>query len=521
MQSKPNCKEEGCDKPHYARGWCFNHYHNDYMKWKRTGKARPAPPMLPGPVIPENIESQSKRAIPRTFLEYLEWATIESDLGYGTVLFNPWDFQKERAEAWDAGTSEVILKRRQAGLSWLAVHYCLYCAMFKRGHQAVLSAGQREADEFIRKMTAMWMKLPENWKMNWKGTSPVKFENGNIVQALPSTEDAGISFTFARLFVDEGAAHPYGAANYAQYRAAVANGQYLLFSAANPKLGPSGFFYDMWRGAIEGNNNYTPVFIPRNARPDQDEKWMAKERRSYAGQPEVFDVLYPEKWQQAFVGKTGLVLPEFSEQLHVAPAHPMPWEDYTYRFAAIDPGGGDPTAITPMGSWRDGRRGSVLYHQPHEFYSRQPVAIDGILGYLGLWHNRAPFTRIWVDTAGGEVLLNTLKQRGFPAFPAIKDRDAGLLVYRTVLAENRLTIHDSCKEGIAEFAGYRWLERPDPNSHERFRTGTPFDHHADAHDTRRYILLGAERAWGRMAAAEPAYRAGVPTPMQPRIKWVI
>lgn len=506
-------------------------------KAKRAGVPFGENPMevIPPEVI---LAAQPDQPHPKSFEEYLRWCVIESDDGYGWVLFDPFDYQLERAKEWDKGTSEIILKRRQAGLSWLAVHFASYCGIFKKGHSAIISSGKREADEFIRKMTGAWSKLPANWQMPYKGSDPVKFDNGNIVHALPSTEDAGISFTFARLFVDEGAAHPYGKANYAQYQPAVAKGQFLLFSAANPKLGPSGFFYDMWQDATggkpwqvigpngtepwqPGDSAYRPVFIGRWSRPDQDAKWLAHEKSKHKGSPELIDVIYPVWPEQAFVGKSGLVFPEFSTQLHVSPNHPMAWEDYSYRFASIDPGGGDPTAIVPLGSWRDARTGTVRYHQPGEFYSKNAVTADNLIQYLAQWHLRAPFTRIWIDTAGGEVLLNTLRAyfgKGI-VWPAIKDRDMGLVKYREVLAESRITIHESCTEGINEFAGYRWITRPDSNSHEKFTTGTPFDHHADAHDARRYTLLGAEIAFLRMAASEP--RGKVVSMKQPMVKWVI
>ena len=539
MRKRTSCQIPGCGKvPVYARGWC----RSCYVRERNRAVAK-------GGKLPEIIEiqpvfisaAQPDRPLPKTFAEFLQGCVIERDVEpRGWIEFEPFDYQIERAESWDSGANEVILKRRQVGLTWEAVYFAQYCGLFKTGHSAIISKGKYEANEFIRKITTSMAFLPGNWQQDYKGTDPIKFANGNLIHALPSTKDGGISFTFARIFTDEAAMHPYGWDNYSQYQATIANGQHLIFSAANPDLGPSGFFYDKWMEATEGkpwqvvgpngtepwkhgDSRYKPVFIGRWARPDQDDKWFAKQKKAYKGNPEIVDVVYPEWPEQAFLGKSGLVLPEFSSQLHVSPHHPMAWEDYTYRFASIDPGGGDPTAIVPLGAWRDPRRGVVMYHQPGEFYSRNAVTADHLINYLAQWHQRAPFTRIWIDTAGGEVLLNTLRAYfgKTVVWPAIKDREMGLITYREVLADSRITLHESCAEGIKEFAGYRWLNRPDPNSHEKFVTGTPFDHHADAHDARRYTLIGAETAFLRMAASEPIRKYGESRVPKPLVRWVV
>ena len=65
----------------------------------------------------------------------------------------------------------------------------------------------------------------------------------------------------------------------------------------------------------------------------------------------------------------------------------------------------------------------------------------------------------------------------------------GQLLEPDPTGRTQLTIDPSCDGSLHEFDGYRWLERVDPNSRERYRTGTPVDHHADAMDARRYAVM--------------------------------
>ena len=295
--------------------------------------------------------------------------------------------------------------------------------------------------------------------------------------------------------------HPYAAENFGAYSPAIdAGGQHLVMSTANPNLGQSGWFYEFWNSAVAGDMNYLPVFDGRWCRPDQTEEWFEETKPKYVGIPHALDAFYPETPSEAFVGRSGLALPGFDATRNVRESDPMEWEDYDWRIAAIDPGGGDPTAISVYGVWRDRQTGEIRFHQPMggEFYSREPVALDEMISYLAKW---LPLDRAWIDTAGGTVLLNSLKRYGFPANKALKDRTVGLQLYNQVLEEGRLTHHVSCEEAIKEYPLYRLVEKRDPYDKQRYRTSTPIDNHADAKDATRYALVGFKEELERGVAA--------------------
>jgi hypothetical protein len=183
----------------------------------------------------------------------------------------------------------------------------------------------------------------------------------------------------------------------------------------------------------------------------------------------------------------------------------MGWADYDYRIAGVDPGGGDPTAIVPLGIWipkdKDGHPlGMWKAHQVDEYYDKtgQSTA-DQLISFLAKWDDEAPFDFVVIDVAGGTVLMNTIgayfNKRGRQrVWPADKDRDGGIRDTRQLIVDNRLTIDPTCVAGIAEFPGYRWRESIDPNGHVRYITGTPVDHHADEMDSRRYAIRAMTNA---------------------------
>jgi len=95
------------------------------------------------------------------------------------------------------------------------------------------------------------------------------------------------------------------------------------------------------------------------------------------------------------------------------------------------------------------------------------------------------------------VIATLQKEHRLPAHPANNKRGDGLNLMATLLTNDRLTIDPGCVDSIAEFTGYRWAERTDPNDKTRYATKTPVDHHADAHDARRYGCMAIDRLGGR------------------------
>lgn len=183
----------------------------------------------------------------------------------------------------------------------------------------------------------------------------------------------------------------------------------------------------------------------------------------------------------------------------VTPAK-VAWADCRWRVVGIDPGGGDPTAIVPLGVYvgPDGDR----IHQYGEFYRRGDVTVEMIAEYLA---KLGPVDFVFVGETGGNVLTNSLVQLGFPAMKADMRREEGIEHVRWLLGNGRLTISPECKDSIKEFDHYRWSRRRDGTG-EAYATRTPEWTHADAMDARRYAAVGILRA-------VPATNAGRSVPI--------
>lgn len=444
---------------------------------------------MPAPSVERVASEVAAEALCRqSFPYFLTWNRIRSDdpLHPGVIPLEPWPFQIERAEAWQSGQSEVILKERQQGFSQvLMAPYILWRVMYHGWACGYWSVDQPAARKQVARIKALYEELPTFLRVNTTfRADDAECESGGSLIAFPSTPHAGISYTLQLAVMDEAAFHAYGAANFAAISPAVAKGQFIVNSTADPELGPAGFFHDIYWASKRGETGLTAVFEARR-RPDRGPDFYVREKARYAGQPERFQAYYPETDAEAFVGKSGLVYPMFSEARHVVSKHPWEWNASKRKVMGVDWGGGDPTAIIPLGM-----SGTQHVHQFGEFYQRGPVSIYEMAAYISAFEGPG---EVMCDPSQGvaiETLDQALRGTGWRALAANNKRGEGMESVAFLLETDRFTMHGpSCPESIAEFPGYRWRESVDPNSKERYATHTPVDHHADGHDGRRYACV--------------------------------
>lgn len=176
-----------------------------------------------------------------------------------------------------------------------------------------------------------------------------------------------------------------------------------------------------------------------------------------------------------------LVYPEFHRVRHVGEAR-VPWAECKWRIAAIDPGGGDPTACYLIGV---DEREHIHVYAP-EFYRRGDVTVDALVEHISRADAVARVQRVVVGETGGNVITNTMRRQGIPAVQADMRKSEGLEFVRWVLQNNRLTVDPRCENMIAEFGLYRWAQKRDPYEGDRYATSMPGDRHGDAMDALRY-----------------------------------
>lgn len=429
------------------------------------------------------LQERERRQCSRSVLDFTEHLSIRTDdpLHPEPQPLTLWPHQRERLESLDAGNSEVILKARQEGFTTgIVAPYMLHRAMWMGWSVAYYSVDQQAARTQMSRLKAMWSSLPAHLRTPCRWTADEAFfEDGGVIRAFASTDHAGISYTFNLVVMDEAAFHPFGALNYAAVRPAVARGQMVILSTADPSLGPSGFFHDIYWASTRGETGYNAVFVPWYARPGRDSDWYERERKAFTGRSEEFDAYYPDSDAAAFVARSGLVFPQFSTARHVRSAL-FPLESARRVVAGVDFGGGDPTAVVILGM-----DGSQRIHQFAEFYERGPIGADRIGGFISQY----PVDAVMCDPSQGTAIATLQQTFGLPARPADNRRGDGLGLVAFLLDNDRLTIDPTCTNSIAEFPGYRWATRTNPADKTRYATSTAVDDHADAHDARRYAVV--------------------------------
>ena len=413
----------------------------------------------------------------------------------GPIPFDVYDYQRERAESWASGTSEIILKPRQIGFSWLAACYAYWTAAYHRSsHVALFSAGETEVKKLMAKVAYVHDYLPAEMRAPGKvGIESASFDGASTVTGYPATKKAGIGTTLRLALFDEAAFHAYLGENQGAVVPALGDfGQLIVLSTADPELGPSGHFFDFYWQSKAGKTNCSSVFLPADIRPGRDDAWFEKEKLKYTDL-RVFQAFYPWTDQEAFVGRSGLVFPQFDPARHVRAGNPVAWEECISRWGCYDLGGGDPTAVVLLGLYRRAD-GSRAVHQFDEWYKPSGApSVEEIGDYLTEWHDRAPFEWIEPDPVGAAAAIGESLRSvyGLPVRDKPLSRDKGERngIHGMYLDNGTLTINADCTHSIKEYAGYRHRRLTDPNSREKYATTTPVDHHADAIDARGGALV--------------------------------
>lgn len=366
-------------------------------------------------------------------------------------------------------------------MSWTVALYMVYRAAYCGWQIGYYSRGLDEATvQLSDRVLYIADRLPGCPAPTVRNATRLVWASGGSIDAHPATKASGVGQTYQLVVADELAFHAYGGQNYDTYRPTLsAGGQYIALSTADPDMGPYGFFHDLWGQAERGEVPYQPRFIGRWARPDQGAEWWATEQAAFAGRPEALNAAYPERPEDAFTGREGLVYGASYDSARNVAMPARTWEQCQWRAFGIDPGGGDPTAVIMLGAWLDASSIPTMTVYGEYVDKTGTATVESIAAYLGGWHRRAKIDFGVIDTAGGTVLLNSLQALGYATYPADKDRRAGIDEQAGLLASGHLTIDPACIESIAEFGGYRWAQRVDPTGRDRYDTSTPVDHHAD------------------------------------------
>jgi hypothetical protein len=198
----------------------------------------------------------------------------------------------------------VILKARQLGISWICCWYALWLCLFQPGKLVLLfSKGQAEANELLRRILALYDRLPE-WLRDAapplikRNTTEAAWANDSRILSLPASQHAGSSYTASLVILDEAAKLLFADALFAALKPTIdAGGQLIMLGTAN---GIGNLFHRVWTRAVSGLNTFKTIFLPWQSRPGRDQIWYAAQLAEYPD-PAIVKQEYPSTANEAFL----------------------------------------------------------------------------------------------------------------------------------------------------------------------------------------------------------------------------
>lgn len=300
--------------------------------------------------------------------------------GFGTMPFKLWPAQAELLWALLLNRLVLILKSRQLGVSWICCWYVLWLCFWQAGKLALLlSRGQDEANEMLRRVRVLYERLPE-WirqagpsvvKLN---TEEIAWSNGSRVQSLPASPGSGRSYTASVAIMDEAAFMAYASEVYTAMKPTIdAGGQLVILSTAN---GRANLFYTLCERAMKGLGGFVFRFLPWWVRPGRDTAWYA------ATEADAIDATlmkqeYPATPEEAFEAtEVGAFLPSIA-LWDACRAEVPPLDGHTPCVLALDAAESNDTFGTVIVS-KLGEQLAVRYVRPYVPSKGAPLDFDAI-----------------------------------------------------------------------------------------------------------------------------------------------
>lgn len=347
--------------------------------------------------------------------------------------FRLWEAQRDLLAAMISERLLLILKARQLGISWLVLAYALWLCLYHGGRLVlVFSIGQSEANEMLRRVHAMYWRLPAELRatlpsITKDNTEEMAWSNGSRILSLPARKTAGSGYTASLAIMDEFAKNERDAAIYTAVKPTIdGGGQMIILSTAN---GASNVFYSLVQRAIQSAGRFVFRFLPWHARPGRDAAWYA------AVEADAIDAShmkqeYPATPEEAFEATEVDAFLSDMALWRACQAEIPPLDAHTRVVLSLDAAESNDTfASTMVSLW--GGRYACRYNRPYVPVRGEPLDFDEIeidLRELGQSHAIQELT---YDPMLLGQLIRRLKKPAtlyrkaapdvplvFPAFPA-------------------------------------------------------------------------------------------------------
>lgn len=233
------------------------------------------------------------------------------------IPFAMWAEQGEVMVAFRTRRKVIVLKARQLGLTWLALHYAYWLQAFNphtpNARILGLSKHGGDASKLLERTRRIQQLLPPYLQHRedpeTRGSkSEFALEGRGKMISLAGTPDAARMETATLVLLDEFGFIRNGQAGdtlTAVESTAGETGQEIILSTGNGHTGDGQAFAEEWGKARRGESERHPIFLKASTDPVRTEEWRERKRGNYRT-PEDFEAEHPETEEQALGGE-GLV----------------------------------------------------------------------------------------------------------------------------------------------------------------------------------------------------------------------
>jgi hypothetical protein len=271
-------------------------------------------------------EAQQRRHVKlSTHFFVVEYGHLQPNVG-PPIPFDMWPEQAQTLDDFLEHLRVVVLKARQLGLTWLALHLAVWLMAFAPGYAntrvLALSKTGADAQALLRRARRINELLPPylNRREDPESVGSLTLlkllpdadepdVGGGILQSLMSTPAAARSLTGTIALLDEFAFTRNGTG--AKVLSAVLGtlgeaGRAIMLSTGNGDSGDGAEFAATYTGAREGTKAWHGIFLPASVDPARrSQKWREAKRKEFPTLEE-FEAEHPETEEQALQSPTSL-----------------------------------------------------------------------------------------------------------------------------------------------------------------------------------------------------------------------
>lgn len=411
------------------------------------------------------------------FIEFFMKLWNPGKLDY--MPFKPWKGQLDLIDWLDGKYEGWIPKARQLGISEIAACRIIKTMIQYPGSQGiVISKTEPDAEYFLKhRVLAKLKNLPKIPGVVWPSISvenkdKIELSNGSTLWSKPASNASGASNTLNYIVFDEaGGIDKQPNANFAEMyknamptiEKAATNGIPGLTSWAMV-IGtsePGTFYNETIRKMHNGKIDSDYYFLSWKTDPSRDDAWMARTKAKLERESDFFNQ-YPANMEDFFANREGLVFPTFDQRLdgkHMneddAPLHAQMAVGYDHGFK-------DDAVV--LGSFYDPYEDHLYVR--YEYRWRQIEAGEIASDYKKIkstWKRPIKFevadTSIHNKT-GVSSVASFFKKLGVRWQKAHKhDKGGSISMLNHRFAQNKITIHPSCRDLYEELCAYSWNPR--------------------------------------------------------------